>query len=344
MIQKRQIIAAAAGVLLGYGIWAAAQNFGGTADGGAGNAGYGRMADAGGGAGAAGNTAAGSGGLGADGTGVGADGSGLAGTGRSADGSGGSGAGRSADGSGLAGTGRSADGSSGTDFSALSEVPELNEQELAAVRRLAAAVKSGSKERIAAELLADGDTLSWLYYETFGEERYRYDGTEFRADLAGEGLVLTGAASVFYGSFGENGPEGRCTALQAVELEKPRYDYSEGTWKDGRMDGAGVSGYRYYQGPPQGEAEEVRKEGRFVRGKMEGTITYRNTGSDGVTATYTMEVKEGVTQPDDRWIPGPEEGIYHLEADDNPAYAYALTEEEMKQPRWVNLLVWDVEE
>ncbi|WP_320958704.1 hypothetical protein [Enterocloster asparagiformis] len=318
MIQKRQMIAAAAGVLLGYGIWAAAQNFGGTADGGAGNTGYGRMADAGGGAGAAGNTGAGApGGLGADGTG-GADGSGLAGAGRSASG--------------------------GMDSSSQSEAPELNEQERAAVQRLAAAVKSGNKERIASELLADGDTLSWLYYETFGEERYRYDGTEFRTDLAGEGMVLTGAASVFYGSFGENGPEGRCTALQAVELEKPRYDYSEGIWKDGRMDGAGVSGYRYYQGPPQGEAEEIRREGRFVRGKMEGTITYRNTGSDGVTATYTMEVKEGVTQPDDRWIPGPEEGVYHLEADDNPAYAYALTEEEMKQPRWVNLLVWDVEE
>ena len=318
MIQKRQMIAAAAGVLLGYGIWAAAQNFGGTADGGAGNTGYGRMADAGGGAGAAGNTGAGaSGGLGADGTG-GADGSGLAGAGQSASG--------------------------GMDSSSQSEAPELNEQELAAVQRLAAAVKSGDKERIASELLADGDTLSWLYYETFGEERYRYDGTEFRTDLAGEGMVLTGAASVFYGSFGENGPEGRCTALQAVELEKPRYDYSEGLWKDGRMDGAGVSGYRYYQGPPQGEAEEIRREGRFVRGKMEGTITYRNTGSDGVTATYTMEVKEGVTQPDDRWIQGPEEGVYHLEADDNPAYAYALTEEEMKQPRWVNLLVWDVEE
>jgi len=318
MIQKRQMIAAAAGVLLGYGIWAAAQNFGGTADGGAGNTGYGRMADAGGGAGAAGNTGAGaSGGLGADGTG-GADGSGLAGAGQSASG--------------------------GMDSSSQSEAPELNEQERAAVQRLAAAVKSGNKERIASELLADGDTLSWLYYETFGEERYRYDGTEFRTDLAGEGMVLTGAASVFYGSFGENGPEGRCTALQAVELEKPRYDYSEVIWKDGRMDGAGVSGYRYYQGPPQGEAEEIRREGRFVRGKMEGTITYRNTGSDGVTATYTMEVKEGVTQPDDRWIPGPEEGVYHLEADDNPAYAYALTEEEMKQPRWVNLLVWDVEE
>ena len=312
MIQKRQIIAAAAGVLLGYGIWAAAQNFGGTADGGAGNTGYGRMADAGDGAGASGNT-----GTGAFG-GLGADGSGLAGAGRSASG--------------------------GMDSSSRSEAPELNEQERAAVQRLAAAVKSGNKERIASELLADGDTLSWLYYETFGEERYRYDGTEFRTDLAGEGMVLTGAASVFYGSFGENGPEGRCTALQAVELEKPRYDYSEGIWKDGRMDGAGVSGYRYYQGPPQGEAEEIRREGRFVRGKMEGTITYRNTGSDGVTATYTMEVKEGVTQPDDRWIPGPEEGVYHLEADDNPAYAYALTEEEMKQPRWVNLLVWDVEE
>lgn len=312
MIRKRQIAAAAAGVLFGYGIWAAAQGYGAGADRDA-NTEYGsRTEDSGENGATPGNAAS-----------------------------------RELGRAGVDMTGRAAGGGLGSvigaGFAALTQAPELNGQELAAVKRLYSAVETGDKEKIAAELISDGDTLSWLFYETFEEERYRFDGAQFHADLEGEGLVLTGASTIFYGSFGANGPEGSCTALQAVELDKPRYDYSEGIWKDGRMEGTGVSGYRYYDGPPQGEAVEVRKEGRFVRGRMEGAVTYTNTGSDGETATWTLEVKEGVIQPDDRWVEGPEDGLYHLEADDNPAYAYALTREEMNQPRWVNLLVWDID-
>lgn len=339
MIQRRQIAAAAAGVLLGYGIWAAAQG-GAGANRGAETEYAGRPEGGGENAGTPGEAAR---------PGQAAPGEaamrGQAAPGNSA--SGGAAAGEmgraGVDITGRAAAGGGLGGALGAGLAAVLQ-PEVSEQEREAVERLYDAVESGDKAKIAAELLADGDTFSWLFYETFGEERYRYDGTGFQADLAGEGLVLTGAASIFYGSFGKNGPEGACTALQAVELDKPRYDYSEGTWKDGRMDGPGVSGYRYYDGPPQGEAEEVRKEGRFVRGRMEGKVTYMNTGSDGEKATWTLEVKDGVTQRDDRWIEGPEKGVYHLPADDNPAYAYALTEREMSQPRWVNLLVWDIDD
>ena len=164
-----------------------------------------------------------------------------------------------------------------------------------------------------------------------------------QADLAGEGLVLTGAASVFYGSLGENGPEGRCTALQAVELENPDM-ITGGNLEGRRMDGAGVSGYRYYQARPRAKPR---------RSAQRGTVCVRQDGGNHHLPEHRFRRRdghlhhggEGGRDSAGRLLdPGPGGGIYHLEADDNPAYAYALTEEEMKQPRWVNLLVWDVEE
>lgn len=220
-------------------------------------------------------------------------------------------------------------------------VPDL--QELAAVTRLYSAVSSGDKEEIASVLLEGGDVFSRLFYETFDGERYRFDGTGFSPELLGEGLVLTGAANVFYGSFGEQGPEGACTALQAVLIDEPRYDFSEGTWKGGKLSGPGSSGYRYYEDVPEGESQSVLREGSFVEDRMDGTITYVNTGSDGEPARWTMEVKAGVIQLDERWVKSPQSGLYSLAADDNPAYAYAVSEEELGTPRWVNILVWNAD-
>lgn len=278
MIQKRQVIAAVAAVVLGCAVW-------GAVDGG-----------------------------------------------RNSGGTGGGGAG---------GSGDSAGESGSMDGLPEGVVPDL--QELAAVTRLYSAVSSGDKEEIASVLLEGGDVFSRLFYETFDGERYRFDGTGFSSELSGEGLVLTGAANVFYGSFGEQGPEGACTALQAVLIDEPRYDFSEGTWKDGKLSGPGSSGYRYYEDVPEGESQSVLREGSFVEDRMDGTITYVNTGSDGEPARWTMEVKAGVIQLDERWVKSPQSGLYSLAADDNPAYAYAVSEEELGTPRWVNILVWNAD-
>lgn len=317
MIQKRQVIAAVAAVVLGCAVWGAVdggRNSGGTGGGGAVGVGRG-SADSGGAVGAGRGDVAGGG---------------TGGVGR------GGAAGR-----GAGGSGDSAGESGSMDGLPEGVVPDL--QELAAVTRLYSAVSSGDKEEIASVLLEGGDVFSRLFYETFDGERYRFDGTGFSSELSGKGLVLTGAANVFYGSFGEQGPEGACTALQAVLIDEPRYDFSEGTWKDGKLSGPGSSGYRYYEDVPEGESQSVLREGSFVEDRMDGTITYVNTGSDGEPARWTMEVKAGVIQLDERWVKSPQSGLYSLAADDNPAYAYAVSEEELGTPRWVNILVWNAD-
>ena len=315
MIRKRQVIAAVATAVLGGAVWAAV-------DGGRGGS-AGRPTE-----------------YVEDGTGRGAD-EGAAGARR------GGAAGEAAGAAGREGAAGEAAGArrGGADDNApgLPEGVVPNLQEIAAMTRLYGAVSSGDKEEIASVLLEGGDVFSRLFYETFGGERYRYDGNGFSSELSGEGLVLTGAANVFYGSFGEKGPEGACTALQAVLIDEPRYDYSEGTWKDGKLSGSGASGYRYYEDVPEGESRSVLREGNFVGDRMDGTVTYVNTGSDGETARWTMEVEDGVIRPDERWVKDPQSGVYRLAADDNPAYAYAVSEEEMEAPRWVNILVWNAD-
>ena len=182
MIRKRQVVAAVAAAVLGGAVWAAV-------DGGrGGNAGEPMEYVE-------------------DGTGRGADGEAAGAAGR-----------EGADGE-AAGAKR---GDADDNASGLPEgvVPDL--QEIAAMTRLYGAVSSGDKEEIASVLLEGGDVFSRLFYETFGGERYRYDGNGFSSELSGEGLVLTGAANVFYGSFGEQGPEGTCTALQACLLYTSR--------------------------------------------------------------------------------------------------------------------------
>ena len=57
------------------------------------------------------------------------------------------------------------------------------------------------------------------------------------------------AGTVLYGTFKDGKPSGQCVALQAITLDEGvRYDYSDGTWVDGVMEGPGECGYDYYEG------------------------------------------------------------------------------------------------
>ena len=112
-----------------------------------------------------------------------------------------------------------------------------------------------------------------LFYEVMDGARYLYDGRSFSQSMEGEGLVLTMPKTLYYGTFKGGRPEGECTALQVVELDAPRYDYSQGLWKDGKMEGLGHTGYCYYETSPEGEARDVCKTGRFSGDRLEGEVT-----------------------------------------------------------------------
>jgi len=134
-----------------------------------------------------------------------------------------------------------------------------------------------------------------------------YDGAAMRGKIStGKGLVFVKASTVFYGNFDYGKPEGECTALQVLELEEgKRYDYSYGTWANGKMNGNGECGYNYYDGVTEDITKLNAKRGIFKNDLMQGEITYSSTNAEGETSVWQFEVADGVIIKDDRWIPEP---------------------------------------
>lgn len=225
------------------------------------------------------------------------------------------------------------------------EAPEglsLQGDQRACMDRLAEAMKAGDQVKAARILLKDEEMFRQIFYETMGGVRYLYADGALNQELEGSGLVLTAAGSCFYGVFHSGKPEGNCTALQALELDMPRCDYAEGIWADGYMEGPGKLGYSYFDGAPDGQAAEVKKEGRFVKDHMNGEVIYSISNQNGDTNIWKMNVENGVTKLDDRWQQLPDEDKYRLAAQNDPDRAYVLTAKEAAGARWVNLLVWEI--
>ena len=221
--------------------------------------------------------------------------------------------------------------------------PALNAEQKAAMEALAQAMRAGDKVKAAGILLKDEEIFRQIFYEAMESARYLYADGRLRQELEGEGLVLTGGGACFYGEFLNGKPDGECMAFQAVEIDKPRYDFAEGQWKNGSLEGPGILGYRYFDGAPGGEAWEVIKEGRFVKNRMNGEIIYSISSQNGETAIWKMDVVNGVTQMDERWKQTPGGDTWQLAAQNDTARAYVLTPEEADGLRWVNLLVWEVQ-
>ena len=172
-----------------------------------------------------------------------------------------------------------------------------------------------------------------------------YDGGAMRTEISsGKGLVFVKASTVFYGNFESGKPEGECAALQVLELEEGRrYDYSYGTWVNGKLNGAGECGYNYYDGVKSDITKLNAKRGTFKDDMMEGEITYTSTNAQGESAVWEFLVADGVIVKDDRWLKDKDDSgtvIYKLMAKDDDIHAYALGESAIGENRWKNLIIF----
>ena len=172
-----------------------------------------------------------------------------------------------------------------------------------------------------------------------------YGGTMKRKVFSSYGLVFTKASTVFYGSFSGGVPQGECSALQVLDLEEGRrYDYAYGTWSDGRLEGEGECGYNYYDGTAGDIAGKSSKRGTFRNNRMEGTVIYTSTGADNVTATWQFQAAGGIIVLDGSWIQDKDssgETVYKLTSREDAARAYALTESDVKEELWRNLISYE---
>lgn len=221
------------------------------------------------------------------------------------------------------------------------ELPDVTESQREVLDEIMEALEAQDLEAAARVMDRGEEELLALFYEAMGGTRYLYDGQSFRRSIEGEGLVLTMPKTLYYGAFKDGRPEGYCTALQVVELDAPRYDYSQGLWKDGKMEGDGHTGYCYYENSPQGEARDVCKTGRFSGDRLNGEVTYTTLNQEGETSTWKLDVKDGTVELDDRWIHIEESGEYQLMSQEDDSHAYIMDGKLAAQPVWINLLAWE---
>lgn len=205
-------------------------------------------------------------------------------------------------------------------------------------------LRGGDLEGAARVLNGNEAAFQDLFLEKLADETCLYDGVVMTDEADGHGLVFQRAGTVFYGDFKDGKPSGQCVALQAITLDEGvRYDYSNGTWRNGVMEGDGECGYDYYEGVTGDGAKMTVKKGNFSDDLMEGEITYTSVNGDGETTSWSMTVKEGVIVPDARWISDKSDDgipVFRLMADTDDGHAYVVEADDMGEVRWKNMIVW----
>lgn len=219
--------------------------------------------------------------------------------------------------------------------------PVLREEERDVLEEIASSMKERDLREAARIMNRQEEILVSLFYETMDSQRYLYDGMELKGEIEGEGMVLTKAGTVFYGSFQDGMPHGTCLALQMVELDAPRYDFADGIWQNGRMEGEGHTGYCYYENVPPGEAGDVCRKGEFSGDLMEGEITYITTNDKNEDSTWKFTVKDGKVEIDESWNYLEKSGEYQLMSLEDDSHAYVMGEEQMGLAVWANQLRWE---
>lgn len=227
-----------------------------------------------------------------------------------------------------------------TESSAAAEEEFLTEGQEHLLKQLLLLMKSDNLAA-AASFMEDHKTeITALLEETFAGQRYLYKEEGLAEGIDGRGIVLTSPSVVFYGIFADGAPEGTAVALKALVLDEPRYDYSIGSWTEGRMNGYGISGYTYYEGTGKTDGLKTERCGTFKDDRMEGELRYTSINNAGDSATWSIFSQAGVTQLDDRWTYKESKDEYRLLAENDDTHAYLLSGTDVGSEIWINRITW----
>jgi len=104
------------------------------------------------------------------------------------------------------------------------QIPQLSDSQVDLLNQIENALEQ-EQFAIASKLMLDNEEQLWtLYYDLLEGEPYLFCEGQLFKDVHGMGMVLRKPSKVFYGAFEDGSPEGRCTALQAIEIDYPRFE------------------------------------------------------------------------------------------------------------------------
>ena len=209
------------------------------------------------------------------------------------------------------------------------------------LNKLEEAMGKGDLEEAGKIINQNENTLAGLYYGTAEGKPVRYKDGVLTSALEGSGMVLKGSGTCFYGTFSAAGPEGFCRAVKGTVLERPRCDFSEGEWQEGKMTGEGKTGYSYYEGAHGEEVRAVLRQGTFLGDVLDGPFTYHSINGSGETSVWTMEADQGHLVLNERWEYLEEKMEYRLPSDNDETHVYVVFESGVSEAVWGNLLRWE---
>ena len=129
--------------------------------------------------------------------------------------------------------------------------------------------------------------------------------------------------------------------LQFINVDSPRYNYSDGIWENGKMNGQGTTGYCYYENVPQGEYAWAVKQEFLQMTRWKGISLMRSREVMRLYPTGTCSFSQGKIQLDDRWTHLDDMGEYQLMSSDTVSHAYLIADDQLEQLVWMNLLGWE---
>lgn len=216
----------------------------------------------------------------------------------------------------------------------------LSEKQIQLLKDLEQQLEEGNLEGAARMLIDKEQQFVSLFYTTLEGKDYLCSNGAVTDEIEGIGLVFQKPGTLFYGSFQNGLPEGTLTAMQAIDLGTPRYDYSVGTWSDGFMEGDGTIGYRFYGEVEENMPKEVKKEGHFTGDLMDGAIVYTSVDQDDGQLVWNIEAALGVTVLSENWSYNEAEDAYQLITESDKTAAYTLEKQDAESIRWLNLISW----
>lgn len=201
-----------------------------------------------------------------------------------------------------------------------------------------------SVHQAAERLKADGEQLREIREaarQVSGEEILYFSDGAFVSSLNGMGLAIREDNVCFYGNFQDGKPEGVCTAIACSEEEAPGYAYSMGIWKNGQMEGLGITGK--YSWDNEGEAQRLEEQtsGVFQADRLDGWLTYEQIDAQGRSCWWKITADEGKTCLDQRWMFWKPLGEYRLLSEREERAFFVVPQNLLEQVWWENRVPWE---
>lgn len=225
----------------------------------------------------------------------------------------------------------------------------LSDSQITLLEGLLTDLDRGDLEAAGRKMNQSREELAEVFYRVSGGRACRFvpqtkqKPARLEWELSGNGLVLKGPGLIFYGDITEEGLRGQGISLRFSGVDRPRYDYAVGFWKNGRLNGPGTIGYHCYEGTKGEEVAKVEKKGTFQNDLLDGSFTYKSTNGNGRESVWTMEAKNGVLVLDENWEYLEDKMEYRLESDKNQRHVYVVPENVRSHASWRNLLIWNPE-